>query len=97
MKFEIEMIEGGVVSAKGFLAGSARGQIKTHGDDVALIISQQPATAAAVFTRNLVKAAPVLVCAEHAQSTHARARENIVVLQASSPVVAFGVPTGVVR
>ena len=73
MKFEIEMIEGGVVSAKGFLAGSARGRIKTHGDDVALIISQQPATAAAVFTRNLVKAAPVLVCASHAQSTHARA------------------------
>jgi len=74
LDFNIQFLpDGGVVSAKGFLAGSARGEIKTHGDDVALIVSENPAIAAAVFTRNLVKAAPVLVCAEHAQSTQARA------------------------
>lgn len=65
--------DGGVVSPQGFLAGSARGAIKTSGDDVALILSPTPASAAAVFTRNLVKAAPVLVCAAHAQNPHARA------------------------
>ena len=65
--------DGGVVSPQGFQAGSARGEIKTFGDDVALVVSETPATAAAVFTRNLVKAAPVLVCGEHAQNSQARA------------------------
>ncbi len=65
--------EGGVVSPLGFLAGSARGEIKSFGDDVALILAVNSATAAAVFTRNLVKAAPVLVCADHLQSAQSRA------------------------
>lgn len=64
---------GGVVSPRGFLAGAARGGLKTEGDDVVLIVSENAATCAAVFTRNLVKAAPVEVCALHAASTSARA------------------------
>ena len=67
------LAQGGVVSPQGFRAGAARGGIKTEGDDVALIVSEIPATAAAVFTRNVVKAAPVLVCAEHARQQTARA------------------------
>lgn len=67
---EIEFLpEGGVVSAAGYTAGAARGGIKTEGDDVVLIVSQTPATVGAVFTRNLVKAAPVEVSATQATGT----------------------------
>jgi glutamate N-acetyltransferase / amino-acid N-acetyltransferase len=65
--------EGGVTSPQGFLAGAARGGIKTQGDDVALITAENGATAAAVFTRNMVKAAPVWISARHAQSAITRA------------------------
>lgn len=71
---EMEFIDnGGVVSPLGFDAGSARGEIKTEGDDVALIVCQKPATAAAVFTQNAVCAAPVSVSKENSlrQSTRA--------------------------
>lgn len=69
----IQWLSGGVTSPQGFAAGAARGGLKTQGDDVALIISQAPATCAAVFTRNRVRAAPVLVCAQHAEQPKARA------------------------
>ncbi|MBV9864230.1 MAG: bifunctional glutamate N-acetyltransferase/amino-acid acetyltransferase ArgJ [Abitibacteriaceae bacterium] len=65
--------QGGVVTPQGFVAGAARGGIKTQGDDVILIVSEQPATAAAVFTHNAVKAAPVWVSAEHAAHQTTRA------------------------
>jgi glutamate N-acetyltransferase/amino-acid N-acetyltransferase len=72
--FDIEFLpEGGVVSARGFVAGAARGALKSSGDDVILVASQSPATCAAVFTRNVVKAAPVEISAQHARSTHVRA------------------------
>jgi glutamate N-acetyltransferase/amino-acid N-acetyltransferase len=64
---------GGVVSPQGFAAATARAGIKTQGDDLALIVSQTPAAAAAVFTQNQVKAAPVLVSARHIGHTHHRA------------------------
>lgn len=71
---EIEFLpEGGVTSPAGFLAGAARGGIKTQGDDVTLIAAEKQATAAAVFTRNMVKAAPVLLSARHAQNATTRA------------------------
>ena len=71
---EIEFLpDGGVVSAGGFQAGAARAGIKTTGDDIALVVAAQPATVAAVFTRNAFKAAPVLVCAEHVRGGFARA------------------------
>jgi glutamate N-acetyltransferase/amino-acid N-acetyltransferase len=72
--FEIEFLsDGGVVSPSGFEAGSARGAIKMAGDDVALVVCQTSATAAAVFTQNAVRAAPVLVSMQHAQSETTRA------------------------
>ncbi len=64
---------GGVTSAAGFLAGAARGGIKTQGDDVALIVAEKGASAAAVFTKNQVKAAPVRISAMHAQKATTRA------------------------
>jgi glutamate N-acetyltransferase/amino-acid N-acetyltransferase len=54
-----------VTTPKGFLAGTARCGLKKAGDDLAIIFSERPAVAAAVFTQNLVQAAPVLVSREH--------------------------------
>lgn len=54
-----------VTAPKGFLAGTARCGLKNAGDDLAIIFSERPAVAAAVFTQNLVQAAPVLVSREH--------------------------------
>jgi glutamate N-acetyltransferase / amino-acid N-acetyltransferase len=54
-----------VTGPKGFLAGTARCGLKKAGDDLAIIFSERPAVAAAVFTQNLVQAAPVLVSREH--------------------------------
>jgi len=54
-----------VTAPKGFLAGTARCGLKKAGDDLAIIFSERPAVAAAVFTQNLAQAAPVLVSREH--------------------------------
>ena len=54
-------IEGTVTAPAGFLASGVRAGIKEQGEDLALIVSEHPASAAGVFTRNVVKAAPVLV------------------------------------
>ena len=57
---------GGVATARGFRAAGIRAGIKANGKpDLALIVSDAPATAAAVFTLNRVQAAPVLVSKEH--------------------------------
>ncbi len=49
---------------KGYLATGLRVGLKKKGLDLALIYSERPAVAAAVFTSNQVKAAPVLVSQE---------------------------------
>ena len=56
-------IEGGVTTPKGFLAAGLRAGVKPGktNKDMAMIFSSQPAVTAGVFTRNVVKAAPVLV------------------------------------
>ena len=51
----------GVTYPRGFLASGVRAGIKQQGEDVALVFSERPATSAGVFTRNIVKAAPVQV------------------------------------
>lgn len=55
----------GVCAPLGFRAGAAAADIRGSGDrdrlDVALVRSDAPASAAGVFTRNLVKAAPVVI------------------------------------
>lgn len=65
--------EGGVASPQGFKVGAARAGLKTQGDDVILIVSEAPATSAAVFTRNRIKAAPVLLSAQNLQNDVTRA------------------------
>lgn len=58
-------MRGGVTAPKGFLATGVRCGLKTKGEDFALIFSDLPATAAGVFTRNQICAAPILVCRDH--------------------------------
>jgi len=57
------------VTCKGFkAAGVASGLKKNGGKDLGLIYSEVPATAAGVFTKNLVQAAPVLLDRERIKS-----------------------------
>lgn len=61
MNDNIKKIDGSVTAAKGFLAGSAAAGFKYQGrDDIALVFSKVKAVTAGVFTRNVVKAAPVV-------------------------------------
>jgi glutamate N-acetyltransferase / amino-acid N-acetyltransferase len=54
--------KGGITAPLGFTAGGMAAGIKQSGKiDLALIVSDVPATAAAVFTNNQFKAAPILV------------------------------------
>jgi glutamate N-acetyltransferase / amino-acid N-acetyltransferase len=69
-------IRGGVCAPQAFEAGATGCGIKTGKvlrDDLALIFSGVPAVAAATFTTNKVKAAPVRVSMEHLKSGKARA------------------------
>ncbi len=55
---------------KGFRYATVYARIrKTKKDDVALIVSDTPAAAAAVFTTNVVKAAPVLLAQSHLKAS----------------------------
>jgi len=57
----MKKITGGVTAAKGFFASSAAAGIKYEGrTDMAMVYSDTPCTLAGTFTRNIVKAAPVL-------------------------------------
>jgi glutamate N-acetyltransferase/amino-acid N-acetyltransferase len=60
-------ISGGVTAPKGFLAGGIRCGIKPYATkkDLALIYSQDECNAAAVFTKNIVKSASVLISQKH--------------------------------
>ena len=59
----MKFIEGGVCAAKGFQAGGIHCGIRKNRTkrDIALIISETKASAAAVYTTNLVKGAPLTV------------------------------------
>ena len=62
-------INGGVCAARGFLAAGIHCGVKAgsspHKNDLALILSQRECAAAATFTTNRVKAAPLHVTKEH--------------------------------
>jgi glutamate N-acetyltransferase / amino-acid N-acetyltransferase len=76
----IETIGGGVATPKGFRAtGISAGVKGTPGAlDLALLVSDQPATAAAVFTTNLAQAAPVTLSREHLARSGGVARAVVV-------------------
>jgi glutamate N-acetyltransferase/amino-acid N-acetyltransferase len=59
-------------------ASSYAGIRKEKRDDLALILSERPASAAAIFTRNQVQAAPVKLARTHLRSSRGRARAILV-------------------
>ncbi len=63
----MEQIRGGVCAAKGFTANGIRCGIRKNRTkrDIALIYSEVPGAAAAVYTKNLVKGAPLTVTKEN--------------------------------
>jgi len=78
------VVQGGVTTPQGFRAAGISAGIKrprpdgTAPLDLALLISDTPATAAAVFTINKAQAAPVLVSREHITNSGGVARAIIV-------------------
>ncbi len=71
----MKLIDGGVCAAKGYKAGGVLCGIKKNRTkpDLALIASQVPASAAAVYTTNLVKGAPLTVTKAHLENGIAQA------------------------
>ena len=72
----MKSIDGGVCAAKGFKAAGIHCGVKTNHvgkKDVALIVADAECTAAAVYTTNVVKAAPLHVTREHLSNGRARA------------------------
>lgn len=64
-----EKLRNGITAPKGFKAAGIYCGIKKEKKDLALIVSDLPATAAGIFTLNKVQAAPVLVCKKHLQKS----------------------------
>ncbi len=83
MKSKFKIIPGSVVAPQGFLAsgvfcdikrlGTGKGSNKGRKRDLALIVSEVPATVAGMFTTNQVCAAPVKVCVERVKKGTAQA------------------------
>ena len=71
----INIIDGGVCAAKGFKAGAVHSGMKKNPSkkDLALIVSDAMCNAAAVYTKNLVKAAPLYVTKDHLKDGKAKA------------------------
>jgi glutamate N-acetyltransferase / amino-acid N-acetyltransferase len=67
-------IDGGVTAPHGFMAAGVSCGIKARGLDLALLVSDRPASAAGVFTTNLAVAAPVVISREHLDATGGQAR-----------------------
>ena len=102
----IELISGGVCAAKGFTANGVHCGIRRNRQkrDLALILSEVPASAAAVYTTNLVKGAPLLVTKKHLENGTAQAiicnsgnantcnADGIEVAEAMSRLVAEALP-----
>ena len=71
----MKFIEGGVCAAKGFKASGIHVGVKTNNKDkkdLALIMSDNECTAAAVYTKNIVKAAPLNITKENLKDGKAR-------------------------
>ncbi len=62
----MKQIDGGITAVQGVQAAGIHAGIKKDNlKDLALIVSDEPALAAGVFTKNSVTAAPVILCRKH--------------------------------
>ena len=70
-------VEGGVCAAQGFKAGGIHAGLKPGSDpaknDLAMIVSDKPCTAAAMYTTNKVQGAPIIVTKRHLRNGQAQA------------------------
>lgn len=73
---EWEIIPGGITAPQGFRAAGVHAGLKKAKRDLALIVSDNVASAAAVYTTNKVQAAPLKVTREHL--IHGKARAIVV-------------------
>src|SRR5215510_12565319 len=83
MNNSLKLIGGSIIAPKGFLAsgvfcdikriGTGKGSNKGRKHDLALIVSEVPATVAGMFTTNQICAAPVKVCIQRVKSGRAQA------------------------
>src|SRR5437667_1108614 len=83
MKAKFRTVPGSIVAPKGFLAsgvfcdikrlGTGKGSAKGRKRDLALIVSEVPATVAGMFTTNQICAAPVKVCLQRVRKGRAQA------------------------
>jgi glutamate N-acetyltransferase/amino-acid N-acetyltransferase len=77
------------VIPRGFRFGAAKAGLKQSGrTDFALIVADTPASAAAAFTGNRVKAAPLLIDAQHLRATGGKVR--VVAINAGNANCAAG-------
>ena len=75
MNTDMKIVEGGVCAAKGFVAGGVHCGIRKNRTkrDLSMIFSKVRATAAATYTTNLVKGAPLTVTKNHISDGYAQA------------------------
>src|SRR6266567_2318085 len=83
MKTKFSRVKGSIVAPRGFLAsgifcdikslGTGKGSEKGRKRDLALIVSEVPATVAGMFTTNQICAAPVKVCIQRVKKGVAQA------------------------
>src|SRR5439155_19425595 len=83
MKAKFSRITGSIAAPRGFLAsgifcnikrlGTGKGSEKGRKPDLALIVSEVPATVAGMFTTNQVCSAPVKVCIQRVKKGVAQA------------------------
>ncbi len=71
---DLRVVRGGVTRPRGFVAHGLWCGVKRSGrPDLSLIVSRVPASAAGIYTRNSVKAAPLIVSRRHLRRGRARA------------------------
>ena len=70
---QLKKVPGGVTSPQGFTASGIQAGIKYSKPDLALLYSQSPAHAAAVYTRNMVKGDHIALCQKHLKDGSAQA------------------------
>ncbi len=87
----MKIITGGVTAAKGFQAAVAAAGIKYKDrTDMAMIVSKVPAVTAGTFTRNVVKAAPVVWDQQNVEQVMGISADQVLV--ASTGVIGMQLP-----
>jgi len=74
----VTSIAGGIAAPAGFRAAGVACGIKKAGLDLALVATDAPVPAAAVFTTNKAQAAPVIISKSHLELSQGRARAVVI-------------------